>query len=324
MKRIILYLFNTLLLGGSLIAQYSPCYEAAFAEGKRLYNQGKYTQAKKYFNEAKDCPDPNTVAANEWIGKCEKAMMDKKDKSTKDLTISINGVSFVMKYVEGSDFYMGTQSDNPDEPNFDIDAPLEEQPVHKVMLNSFYLGETEVTQALWLAVMGEDPGWDDKYGFGSNYPSYNVSWDDCQEFIRTLNRYTGKRFRLPTEAEWEYAARGGNKSKGYRYAGSNLVDQVSWHQDNSGNIAHPVKLKKVNELKLYDLSGNLWEWCSDWYDDYCSDSQSNPKGPSEGTIRVIRGGSWYDDYDYGRPSNRFYSVPDYASYYIGFRIALSK
>ncbi len=324
MKQYILILLAALLSTAPLLAQYSPCFEAAFAEGKRLFDQGKYTQAKKFFNEAKQCPDPNTVAASEWVGKCEKAIAETSNKSNKDLTITVNGVSFIMKYVEGGTFYMGSQSDNPDEPNYDSDSPPEEQPVHKVMLNAYYLGETEVTQALWLAVMGEDPGWEDKYGFGSNYPAYRVSWDDCQEFIRKLNSYTGKNFRLPTEAEWEYAARGGNKSKGYLYAGSNLVDQVSWHADNSEDIVHPVKRKKANELKIYDLSGNLWEWCSDWYDDYNSNAQSNPRGPLEGKIRVIRGGSWFDSYDYGIVSNRFFSNPGFAIYYIGLRLALTQ
>lgn len=324
MNRRILIFLAALLSTIPLVAQYSPCYEAAFAEGKRLYEAGKYAQAKNYFNEAKSCPDPNTIVVDEWIGKCEKAMTDKKNKPTNDLTISVNGISFVMKFVEGGTFYMGAQSDNPDEPNFDSEALVEEQPVHKVMLSSFYIGETEVTQALWLEVMGEDPGWEDKYGFGSNYPAYRVSWEDCQEFIRKLNDRTGKKFRLPTEAEWEYAARGGNKSKGYRYAGGNNVDQVSWHQDNSEDIAHPVKLKKANELKLYDMSGNLWEWCSDWYDEYNKDSQSNPQGPLDGTIRVLRGGSWSDDFDYGLLPNRFFSAPGFAAYFIGVRLVLTQ
>ena len=201
------------------------------------------------------------------------------DTVTDDLTIIANGVSFVMKSVEGGTFQMGSN---------DSEAYGEEQPVHSVALSGYYMGETEVTQALWKAVMGSNPS----IFKGDNLPVEQVSWNDCQDFIRKLNQLTGMNFRLPTEAEWEFAARGGNQSNGYTYAGSNNIGSVAWYYDNSGSKSHAVKGKSPNELGLYDMSGNVWEWCSDWYGDYGSGSQTNPKGPSSGSDRVLRGGGW--------------------------------
>ncbi len=227
-------------------------------------------------------------------------------------TFTVNGVSFTMRPVEGGTFQMGATSEQGS------DAFDWEKPVHSVSLNDYYIGETEVTQALWKAVMGSNPSnWQ-----GDNLPVENVSWDDCQEFIRKLNQKTGKNFRLPTEAEWEYAARGGRKSKGYKYAGSNSIGNIAWYNDNSGRKTHPVKGKAANELGLYDMSGNVWEWCQDWYGDYNSGSQSNPTGPSTGSYRVLRGGGWGVIAGYCRVSFRSYGNPGirYGDY--GFRLAL--
>ena len=207
-------------------------------------------------------------------------------------TFTVNGVSFKMIRVDGGTFTMGaTQEQGSD------DAERNEKPVHSVTLSSYSIGETEVTQALWQAVMGESfsqiisrNGWN-SFGIGDGYPMYDVSWDDCQTFIRKLNRLTGKHFRLPTEAEWEYAARGGSKSRGYKYSGSNTLGNVAWYRDNSGGKTHPVKGKNPNELGLYDMSGNVWEWCQDRYGSYSSGSQTNPTGSNSGSIRVYRGGS---------------------------------
>jgi formylglycine-generating enzyme required for sulfatase activity len=149
-----------------------------------------------------------------------------------------------------------------------------------------------------------------------------VSWDDCQTFISQLNQLTGKRFRLPTEAEWEYAARGGSKSRGYKYSGSNTIGDVAWYDSNSGRKTHNVKTKQPNELGLYDMTGNVWEWCQDWYGDYSSDSQTNPTGPSSGSGRVSRGGSWGIYARYCRSSNRGYYAPSYRGGYLGLRLAL--
>ena len=214
---------------------------------------------------------------------------------------------------------MGAQSTDPSGTNYDSIADSDEKPVHSVTLSDYYIGETEVTQELWEAVMGSNPS-----SFkGSQKPVESVSWHDCKEFITKLNRLTGKNFRLPTEAEWEYAARGGNKSKGYKYSGSNTIDNVAWYRDNSGKATHNVKTKSPNELGIYDMSGNVWEWCEDWYGYYSSGSQTNPAGPSTGSRRVLHGGSWYDHAGSCRVSNRSY-YPVNRSYYIGFRLALSQ
>jgi formylglycine-generating enzyme required for sulfatase activity len=166
--------------------------------------------------------------------------------------------------------------------------------------------------------MGSNPS----YFKGDNLPVEKVSWNDCQEFIRKLNGLTGKNFRLPTEAEWEYAARGGNRSGGTEYAGSNSIGSVAWYTENSGRKTHTVKGKSPNELGLYDMSGNVWEWCSDWYGDYDSGSQTNPKGPSIGSYRVLRGGGWYGSARYCRVSGRDCYAPSLWINFIGFRLAL--
>jgi len=158
-----------------------------------------------------------------------------------------------------------------------------------VTVGDFYICKYEVTQELWEEVMGNNPS---EFTEGENLPVENVSWDDAQEFIRKLNSITGKKYRLPTEAEWEFAARGGNNSKGYKYSGSDDINQVAWYDDNSGNRTYPVGQKAPNELGIYDMSGNVWEWCSDWYGDYPSGAVTNPTGPVNGSNRVFRGGSW--------------------------------
>ena len=155
---------------------------------------------------------------------------------------------------------------------------------------------------------------------GDNLPVEQVSWNDIQEFITKLNTMTGKTFRLPTEAEWEYAARGGNKSKGYKYSGSNTLDNVAWYTNNSSSKTHPVGQKQPNELGLYDMSGNVWEWCQDWYGSYSSSSQTNPTGPSSGSYRVLRGGSWYHFARICRVSYRLNSDPDDRYNLNGFRL----
>jgi hypothetical protein len=198
------------------------------------------------------------------------------------------------------------------------DAWDNEKPAHNVTLSDYMIAKTEVTQGLWIAVMGTNPS----YFKGYDLPVESVSWDDCQEFIKKLNQLTGKTYRLPTEAEWEYAARGGKKSKGYQYAGGNSIKEVAWYNGNTGYGTHPVGQKQPNELGLYDMSGNVWEWCQDWYDSYASSSQTNPTGPTSGSYRVLRGGSW--DYGVGecRVSNREASNPSFRSGGRGFRLVL--
>ena len=227
-------------------------------------------------------------------------------------TFTVNGVSFTMKLVEGGTFQMGATSEQGN------DAFDSEKPMHSVTLRSYFMGETEVTQALWKAVMGSNPS----YFKGDNLPVEQVSWNNCQEFIRKLNQKTGRSFRLPTEAEWEYAARGGKKCNGYKYSGNNTVGSVAWYTDNSSGKTYPVKGKVPNELGLYDMSGNVWEWCQDWYSNYSSGYQTNPQGPSSGSIRVLRGGSWSNYSMNCRVSGRNNGGPGYESNGCGFRLAL--
>ena len=226
---------------------------------------------------------------------------------------TVNGVSFEMVRVEGGTFRMGATSEQGSE------ACDNEKPVHSVTLSGYYIGKTEVTQALWKAVMGSNPS---KF-IGDNLPVEMVSWDDCQEFIRKLNSMTGQNFRLPTEAEWEFACRGGNNSRGYKYSGSNNLGSVAWYDGNSGNKTHPVGTKAPNELGIYDMSGNVWEWCADWYGDYSSGAQTNPTGPYGGSNRVYRGGSWNYDVGRCRSSNRDFYYPWIRDIILGLRLALS-
>ena len=229
------------------------------------------------------------------------------------LPITVNGVTFNMIKVDGGTFTMGATSEqkNPDD---------DEKPTHQVTLSSYYIGETEVTQALWTAVMGDNPSWFK----GDNLPVEQVSWEDCQTFIGKLNGLTGKRFRLPTEAEWEYAARGGKRSNHTQYSGSSNIDDVAWYSGNSGSKTHPVKTKKPNEFGLYDMSGNVNEWCQDWYGSYSSNAQTNPTGPDSGSYRVFRGGTWSIFGWFCRSSFRGNSSPGYRGYGLGFRLALSE
>ncbi|MBO4802774.1 MAG: SUMF1/EgtB/PvdO family nonheme iron enzyme [Bacteroidaceae bacterium] len=232
--------------------------------------------------------------------------------SSSTQTFTVKGVSFNMIFVEGGTFTMGATLEQGS------DAWDDEKPGHQVTLSSYYIGETEVTQALWKAVMGSNPS-----SFkGENRPVESVSWDDCKTFIRKLNSLTGKNFRLPSEAEWEFAARGGNKSQGYKYSGSNTLGNVAWYFDNSGIETHSVKSKSPNELGIYDMSGNVWEWCQDWYGSYSSSSQTNPTGASSGSYRVSRGGGWNGDAGNCRVSLRFNFSPGHRNFYLGLRLAL--
>jgi len=227
-------------------------------------------------------------------------------------TFEVGGVLFNMVWVEGGTFRMGATSEQVS------GAWDNEKPVHSVTLSGYYIGKTVVTQALWEAVMGSNPS----YWKGDNLPVERVSWDDCQEFIRKLNSLTGQHFRLPTEAEWEFACRGGNNSRGYKYSGSNYIDNVAWYWDNSGIKTHPVATKLPNELGIYDMSGNVWEWCADWKGDYCSGTQTNPKGPYDGKYRVCRGGCHFINARCCRSSCRGSDGPDGRGDGLGLRLSL--
>lgn len=264
------------------------------------------------------------------------------------ISFVVKGVSFTMVPVEGGTFTMGT----PDEKEGDEWKHMAEKPLHKVTISSFYICQTQVTQKLWKAVMGDNPSYFHKMGnleyYSGNFSKYYrpnlnrpvefVTWDQCQLFIKKLNSITGKSFRLPTEAEWEYAARGGCKSKGYKYSGSNEIDDVAWYWKNSGKIpfsgsfkwdetnkynhrTHPVAKKRPNELGIYDMSGNVWEYCYDFWGDYSNSPQINPTGPESGNVHVCRGGSWFSNPISCRVSSRDNFLTEGRNYK-GLRLAL--
>lgn len=232
-------------------------------------------------------------------------------------TFTVNGVRFEMVYIEGGTFTMGATSEQ------ESDAYDDEKPTHSVTLSDYYIGKFEVTQELWKAVIGNNPS---KFK-DSTKPVESVSWNDCQTFIRKLNnllssQLDGKRFALPTEAQWEYAARGGMKSRGYKYAGSNMIDNVAWYTNNSVGTTHKVGTKFPNELGLYDMSGNVREWCHDWNGSYSSHPQTNPIGPSNGSYLMNRGGSWFIYAGFCRVSRRYISSPSNRCYDLGLRLVL--
>ncbi len=235
-------------------------------------------------------------------------------------TIEVNGYHFNMVAIEGGTFTMGATTSDGDEDS-------DERPTQKVTLSNYTIGETEVTQGLWKAVMGYIPASFD----GDNHPMKEISWDDCQQFIIKLNQLTKRHFHLPSEAQWEFAARGGNLSKNYKYAGSNHIEEVAWYSANAwdkgkespdfGN--HAVGTRKPNELGLYDMSGNVWEWCQDSYAHYDGTPQKDPVGPmnSKNSFRVNRGGSWDYIAESARCCNRRNRTPDFRNFNLGMRLA---
>jgi formylglycine-generating enzyme len=234
-----------------------------------------------------------------------------REKSMKSEADSFSA-SIEMVLVRGGTFTMGCTADQSD-------CKDDEKPTHQVTLSDFYIGKYEVTQKQWRDVMGTKP-YSLKEGC-DNCAVESVSWNDIQEFIRKLNQRTGKTYRLPTEAEWEYAARGGNLSKGYKYPGGSTIDEVAWYYLNMDANIHPVGLKKANELGIFDMGGNVWECCSDWFGAYTANRQTNPKGVSSGSYRVLRGGSWLFPGGCCRASFRAMVAPDTQTLANGFRLA---
>lgn len=301
---------------GTLLLTIPTIYAQNYlAKAKEFLEQGDCERARLAYDDYKRHVNPQgDVEVQRRIDECGRSAQN-PTQPKQDLTFTVNGVSFKMISVEGGTFTMG---DN-------IGVDINSQPSHKVTVNSFYLGETEVTQALWKAVMGNTPS-DYK---GDDYPIVKISWEDCQLFCAQLNEYCknqipdGYHFVLPTEAEWEYAARGGSKSRNFKYAGSDNLYSVAWFEENSNKETHRVKTKYSNELGLYDMSGNVWEWCSDWYGPYFRISQINPTGSCTETLRTRRGGSCYGTSDC-IPTIRSASAPDDKYSNLGVRLALKK
>lgn len=277
----------------------------------------KEKEAKRLADEKRKAEEAQRLAEErrrEAERKEEERKRREEEERAKDRIFKAGGVAFRMIRVEGGTFTMGATREQGS------DAFDDEKPTHDVTLSSYSIGETPVTQELWQAVMGGNPSRFE----GVQRPVEIVSWYDCQDFIGKLNELTGKAFRLPTEAEWEYAARGGKQSKGYKYSGSNNINEVAWYDANSSGQTHPVKEKMPNELGIYDMSGNVWEWCRDWYGSYSSSPQTNPKGPTSGSYLVFRGGGWGSDALYCRLSRRNYHDPSFTLYRLGLRLALSE
>ena len=231
------------------------------------------------------------------------------------LRFEVNDIPFSMQRIENGVFLMGgTREQHHERLSTDL-------PTHTVALNAYYISHTEVTQSLWKAVM---PEWEIMDELNNpNYPITDVSWYDCQVFIHRLDSITGMPFRLPTEAEWEFAARGGNETQGFRFAGGNILDSVSWGLSNSGYRKHTVGLKRPNELRLYDMTGNVSEWCSDWYAPYYIGTEPNPKGPITGDNKIVRGGSFDNCQANSHISYRHYQRPEESTQYCGLRLAMT-
>lgn len=226
------------------------------------------------------------------------------------VTFTIKDNELEMVYVEGGTFTMGS---------VDIKKA---RPEHQVTLDSYYIGKYEVTQKLWMDVMGDNPS---KF-VDFSHPVEQVSYDMCEVFLEKLSQITGKHFRFPTEAEWEYAAKGGNKSEGYLYSGSDAASEVAWNVNTTIGYKStmPIGMKKPNELGIYDMSGNVEEFCSDWFGPYSDSAQVNPQGPSTGKQKVTRGGGWGHMSIFGQTSRRYLKVngTSYQDFAVGLRVVM--
>jgi len=275
---------------------------------------------------------PAKLSASDFLGYTGK-FTTSRPSSGKNLTFRVNDTKFEMAFVEGGTFTMGCTSD----PN---DCFENEEPTHSVTLSDFYMGRFQVTQQLWNRVMGTTVSQQRNlldstlvlYGEGNDYPIYYVNHTECEAFCEKLNQLVSKqlpkgyKFSLPTEAQWEYAARGGRKSKGYTYSGDHNIWKVAWYEENSEDKTRKVGLKGRNELGIYDMSGNVWEWCSDWFDGsyYSYSPSTDPTGPGYGYHRVLRGGSWRSIEQGCRVSCRYKNLPNERASNCGLRLALIK
>jgi formylglycine-generating enzyme required for sulfatase activity len=236
----------------------------------------------------------------------------------KEKIVKLDDVELVLVEIPAGEFLMG---------GFDTVGMGHERPQHKVVITKpFYLGKYEVTQLQWMKVMGDNPSYYKRKIGDAPRPVETVSWDDVQQFIAKLNAMTGQKFRLPTEAEWEYACRAGSETRYHFGNDEEQLGEYAWYGDNSGNRTHPVGQKKPNAFGLYDIVGNVWEWCADRYgkDYYKVSPESDPKGPESGKYRILRGGGWHWPSIGLRSANRYYHLPSYSYSNMGFRIAQDK
>jgi len=258
-----------------------------------------------------DANDDGNVDINDLVDTIDEMLNPKPNDEDKVFTVK--DVTFKMRKIDGGTFTMGT-------PPTETGSGTNERPQHVVHITKpFWICETQVTQALWEAIMGNNPS---KFKGNANNPVERVSWNDCQSFIEKLNKLTGETFRLPTEAEWEFASRGGNKSQGTIFAGSNTPKEVAWYTSNSGGTTKAVAQKKANELGLYDMSGNISEWVSDYYAAYPSEQQTDPQGNVTGTYRTYRNGGFGDAAKNCRCGYRYPATPTYKLDSLGFRLAM--
>lgn len=294
---------NKLIIG--LLMVFLPLLASAQGAGGQIRRPVKKTKTETV-RQRKTGSKQNAPSPSSW-----KPTVEKPQKSSSESILQRLIANMV--YVEGGTFMMGATTEQGQE------VLIDEKPVHQVMVSSFYIGKYEVTQEEWEAVMESNPS----EFKGAKRPVENMSWSACRQFLRRLKSLTGKNFRMLTEAEWEYAARGGNRSREFKYSGSNILDDVGWYEGNSSGSTHDVGLLDPNELGLYDMSGNVFEWCLDWYGSYESIAQDNPSGPSSGSERVIRGGCWGPNSTREcRVSSRCVCEPGYQNRKIGLRLAL--
>jgi formylglycine-generating enzyme required for sulfatase activity len=310
MYRIMLIILIALCASPILEAQ-KGCCESCYEAGVEAMAAKRFANAEIFFTRGSQCNRGCTYDFKKLMADAKRAKIEYAniiDILTPSVTTPFTEPEMIV--VQGGTFSMGHN-------NFD-----EDKPAHTVTVNNFFIGKYEITQKQWRSVMGKDPmhlafvGCDD-------CPVERVSWLDIQEFLQKLNALTGKNYRLPTEAEWEYAAKGGNKSKNYKYSGSDNIEEVAWCGNTSDSKTHPIGTKKANELGIHDMTGNVWEWCNDWYDKnyYTYSPPKNPQGPASGSTRVIRGGSWVNYPTISRVTFRDINIPTYWNNAVGFRVA---
>lgn len=302
-----------------IMAQYDSDYFLSMA--KFNLKEGKCESAKKLYDVYKNHFHKTDTLVEAQIKNCGGGTT-KGTTIHKNYTETAFGINMRMVWVEGGEYMMGCTSEQND-------CWDNEMTAHRVIVDGFYIGMLEVSQSQWNSVVGTTvyqqrdkihSSWS-MYGVGADYPMYYINWDEAMEFCRRLSNRTGKTYTLPTEAQWEYAARGGKKADGTKYAGSNNIDAVAWYKKNSGNKIHQCGLKRANALGIFDMNGNMWEWCKDWYtESRVNYVANNPTGPSSGMLHVYRGGSWHSDASECRISCRYGYAPSYRDGDIGFRV----